>query len=63
MTNQGAASASAIDRRASRRAELHAFLLTTMVLIPGLAVGFVGAYGLVVWCSQMLLGPPGPLGG
>lgn len=40
--------------------EVATFLVTTLILIPGLAVAFVGAYGLVVWVSQMILGPPGP---
>lgn len=44
----------------SRKHELLVFLGTTFVIIPGLAVAFVGAYGLVVWLSQLVLGPPGP---
>ncbi|MEQ8814233.1 MAG: periplasmic nitrate reductase, NapE protein [Thalassobaculum sp.] len=45
---------------ATRRNELTVFLTTTFVIIPGLAVGFVGAYGFAVWIAQMFLGPPGP---
>jgi nitrate reductase NapE len=48
---------------ATRRQEVMAFLVTTFVVFPGLAVGFVGAYGFVVWISQILLGPPGPPAG
>ena len=47
----------------TRRREAMAFLVTTFVIFPGLAVGFVGAYGFVVWISQMILGPPGPPAG
>jgi nitrate reductase NapE len=46
--------------RSDRRTELTVFLTTTFVIIPGLAVAFVGTYGLVVWISQMIFGPPGP---
>lgn len=45
----------------SKKAELRTFLFTTFILIPGFAVAFVGAYGLVVWLSQMVFGPPGPV--
>ena len=44
----------------TRRDELTVFLTTTFVIIPGLAVGFVGAYGFAIWIAQMFLGPPGP---
>lgn len=47
---------------AARRSELAVFLITTFLIIPGLAVAFVGAYGFVVWISQMIIGPPGPPG-
>jgi nitrate reductase NapE len=45
-----------------RNAEIATFLTTCFVIFPALAVGFVGAYGLVVWISQMIFGPPGPPG-
>lgn len=44
----------------TRRTEISVFLATTFLVIPGLAVGFVGAYGLIVWVTQMIFGPPGP---
>lgn len=47
----------------SKKSEISTFLFTTALLIPGLAVGFVGAYGLVVWIAQMIAGPPGPPAG
>lgn len=59
----GQDSAGQHDRPATRRREALAFLVTTFVIFPGLAVGFVGAYGFVVWISQMILGPPGPPAG
>ncbi|MBO6520856.1 MAG: reductase [Rhodospirillales bacterium] len=46
----------------SKRREMATFLATTFVLIPGLAVAFVGGYGFVVWALQMIFGPPGPPG-
>ena len=42
------------------RMEVFAFLFLTCVLMPGLAVATVGAYGLTVWVYQMIAGPPGP---
>lgn len=47
----------------TRRQEVLAFLVTTFVVFPGLAVGFVGAFGFAIWISQMILGPPGPPAG
>ncbi|SLN62696.1 periplasmic nitrate reductase, NapE protein [Oceanibacterium hippocampi] len=43
-----------------RRSELLTFLFTVFLLIPGLAVGFVGAFGLAIWLIQIIYGPPGP---
>lgn len=43
-----------------KRMEIFAFLFLTVVLMPALAVGFVGSYGLAVWIYQMAAGPPGP---
>lgn len=47
-------------RPRSRRMEIFAFLFLTAVLMPALAVAFVGGYGLAVWVYQMAAGPPGP---
>ena len=47
-------------RPRSRRMEIFAFLFLTAVLMPALAVAFVGSYGLAVWVYQMAAGPPGP---
>lgn len=43
-----------------RRMEVFAFLFLTAVVMPALAVGTVGSYGLAVWIYQMFAGPPGP---
>ena len=43
-----------------KRMEIFAFLFLTVVLMPALAVGFVGSYGLAIWIYQMAAGPPGP---
>lgn len=38
--------------------EWRVFLFITLVLFPVLSVMFVGGWGLLVWISQMLSGPP-----
>jgi nitrate reductase NapE len=43
-----------------KRMEIFAFLFLTAVVMPALAVGTVGSYGLGVWIYQMFAGPPGP---
>lgn len=42
----------------TKREERNVFLFLAVVLGPALAVGLVGAYGLMIWISQMFLGPP-----
>lgn len=54
------ASGDDVDTPATRKFELLTFLSTTFLVIPGLAVAFVGAFGLAIWLFQMLYGPPGP---
>ncbi len=46
------------QHRPSRLAEWSSFLFVTLVILPGLAVAFVGVYGFVVWTLQMINGPP-----
>ncbi|MGJ3258923.1 MAG: periplasmic nitrate reductase, NapE protein [Rhodospirillales bacterium] len=60
-STQGSADATPEPAR-SRQRELVTFLTATFVVIPGLAVAFVGGYGFVVWAFQMIFGPPGPPG-
>jgi periplasmic nitrate reductase NapE len=45
---------------ASRRTEGIVFFLLAVVIWPFLSVGFVGAYGFLVWMWQIIFGPPGP---
>ena len=48
------------NRSRQRKQEIFAFLFLTAILMPAIAVAFVGSYGLVVWIYQMFAGPPGP---
>jgi periplasmic nitrate reductase NapE len=41
-----------------RKRELAVFLFLAVVLMPVLAVGVVGSYGLAVWMYQLVAGPP-----
>lgn len=43
-----------------KRMEIFAFLFLTAVVMPALAVGAVGTFGLGIWIYQMFAGPPGP---
>ena len=38
--------------------ELKLFLFLTVVLAPVLSVAVIGGYGLFVWLSQIIGGPP-----
>lgn len=49
-----------IGRPRRKRMEIFAFLFLTAVVMPALAVGVVGSYGLAVWIYHMVAGPPGP---
>ncbi len=46
------------ERLQSRRDERTAFFLLAVVLAPALSVALVGAYGFIIWMSQVLTGPP-----
>ena len=48
------------ERPRRKRMEIFAFLFLTAVVMPVLAVGVVGSYGLAVWIYQMVASPPGP---
>ena len=50
----------ATSRVRVKRMEIFAFLFLTAIVMPVLAVGTVGSYGLGVWIYQMFAGPPGP---
>ena len=51
------------DRRtfkSRRRRELLIFLALAYGIWPLVAFGSVGAYGFIVWMTQLVWGPPGP---
>lgn len=43
----------------SKRAELSASLLLTLVIVPAATIAAIGIYGFIVWFLQILNGPPG----
>lgn len=47
------------DPSKEKQQELRLFLFITVVLFPLLSVILVGGYGLLIWISQMIFGPPG----
>lgn len=54
---RGIMSASLPEAKAKRQ-ELTLFLLLTVVLAPVLSVAIIGSYGLFIWLSQIIGGPP-----
>ena len=46
------------EERSQRLTEWSTFLFVTLVVLPGLAVAFVGSYGFIVWVLQLINGPP-----
>jgi periplasmic nitrate reductase NapE len=62
MAAEGDISDEPPDPSRQRRAELAVFAILAVLIWPVLAVGFVGAYGFVVWIWQIIFGPPGPPG-
>jgi nitrate reductase NapE len=48
-----------VAEEAEKKTELIAFILLVVFLAPFLSVVIVGGYGLLVWISQIILGPPG----
>ncbi len=48
-----------VGEASSRKSEFRLFIFLTAILIPGLTIGLVGAYGFAVWIYQALIsGPP-----
>lgn len=47
------------DSPKQKQQELRVFLFITVVLFPLLSIILVGGYGLLIWISQMIFGPPG----
>lgn len=46
-------------RTPTKRDEFQTFIFLTVILAPILAIAVVGGYGLAIWISQLVLGPPG----
>ena len=46
-------------RKQKRQDELKLFLFLTVILAPIFSIMLIGSWGLVVWISQMIFGPPG----
>ena len=46
------------EDHSTRLTEWSTFLFVTLIVFPGLAVAFVGAYGFIVWMMQLINGPP-----
>ena len=46
------------DDAPAKRQELTLFLFLTVVLAPIMSVAVIGGYGLFVWLSQIIGGPP-----
>ena len=42
----------------TRRGERRVFLFIAVFLFPALSIVLIGSYGLMVWLSQLLFGPP-----
>jgi nitrate reductase NapE len=47
---------------ASKAEELRTFIFLAVFLAPILSVAIVGGFGFLVWMSQLIYGPPGPVG-
>lgn len=54
------ASTEGVPSKQGRTRELLTFVILAFGIWPILAVGFVGAYGFLVWMFQIIYGPPGP---
>lgn len=50
--------ATSSEEAPAKRQELSLFLLLTVVLAPVLSVIIIGSYGLFIWLSQIIGGPP-----
>lgn len=47
------------DPQNRKREERNTFIFLAVFLAPILTVAIVGAYGFIIWISQIILGPPG----
>ena len=41
-----------------RKSEWLTFFFFTLILLPAIAVAFVGTYGFAIWMSHEIYGPP-----
>lgn len=46
------------DETPAKSQELTLFLFLTVVLAPALSIAVIGGYGLFIWLSQIIGGPP-----
>ncbi len=46
------------DEIPAKKEELTLFLLLTVVVAPVVCVSVIGGYGLFIWLSQIIGGPP-----
>jgi len=42
-----------------KKREFNTFIFLSVILAPLLAIAIVGGYGLMIWMSQLIFGPPG----
>ena len=43
----------------TKKREFNTFIFLSFILAPLLAIAIVGGYGLMIWMSQLIFGPPG----
>ena len=59
MSEQGAGQSTNEGRaQPTRSEELRTFLFLTVVLAPAVTVTCVGAFGFLIWMTQLIFGPP-----
>lgn len=44
----------------TKKQEFLMFLILAVLIWPVITMAFIGAYGFIVWFTQMIFGPPGP---
>lgn len=59
MSYNTSPSSNDVPAEEEKRQQWHAFLFIIIALFPILSVAIVGGYGLIIWISQMIFGPPG----
>lgn len=46
------------ERRLAKARERYTFFFVSIILFPLLSIVLIGGYGLIIWVSQMIFGPP-----